>query len=402
MGSRFLAGCLAFLLFLVLVGACVLYFLQYQQKLEVEEAHKRALSLYHQPSRSDKESIDPEKQAHALAIWRNEVIPKGGDAGVVSEALFLVAEEILEEDPEAARNYYQRLRDQFPDSARRNAATARLAEFEIRSNPKAAQALYGEVLNTTAGADLKAAALLGLTQMEDDADGYPPPDIRERYQKIIREYPDTTAAATARERMNRINRTLIFEERSPNEFKKIYIIQRGDILMKIANEYLTTVYLLEDLNGIRATRIHPNQSILVPTWGKVYAVVDKSEYLLMVFREEDSSFLIQYEVGIGELEWKTKAGEYMISNKEIHPPWPDPETGRLLQYEDPSYPLGERWLGLSPPGRPKTRTGLGIHGTNEPETIGTSSSAGCVRLRNEDVVEAFGVLRLKSRVVIQD
>ncbi|MCA9429156.1 MAG: L,D-transpeptidase, partial [Candidatus Omnitrophica bacterium] len=137
-------------------------------------------------------------------------------------------------------------------------------------------------------------------------------------------------------------------------------------------------------------------------WGKVYVVVDKSDYELRIFREEDNSFLLQYPIGIGKMEWRTKEGEYMVSNKAMHPPWPDPETGRILKYEDPEYPLGERWLGLSPPGQPSVRTGLGIHGTNEPDTIGTSSSAGCVRLRNEDVIEAFAIIRQNSRVMIQD
>ncbi len=36
------------------------------------------------------------------------------------------------------------------------------------------------------------------------------------------------------------------------------------------------------------------------------------------------------------------------------------------------------------------------------ETIGTAASAGCVRMTHEDVIEAFSVLRLKSRVMIQE
>jgi lipoprotein-anchoring transpeptidase ErfK/SrfK len=41
-----------------------------------------------------------------------------------------------------------------------------------------------------------------------------------------------------------------------------------------------------------------------------------------------------------------------------------------------------------------------IHGTNEPETIGTNVSSGCIRLRNEDVSDLYGRVRVGTRVVV--
>ncbi|MCB9767770.1 MAG: L,D-transpeptidase family protein [Candidatus Omnitrophica bacterium] len=402
MGSKLLAGCLAFMLFLILVGAGVLFFLQYQKKIQLEERSEYAQQLYLQNDRGEGEPIDELKQAEAIRIWKDEIIPKSRDPKVLEYALFTVAEESIEEDPDLSRTYFQRIVDEFPDSEKAQVARVRLADFNVRSDPEAAKEFYAEVLDSTATGSLQADALLGTLLLEDDPNSTPSPEIRERYQEIIKKYPDTEASAKARKRMNEVNRQLIFVDPNPNEFKKIYEVQRGDVLLRIANEYTTTVYIIEMMNNIRATALRPRQNILVPTWGKVYVVVDKSDYELRIFREEDNSFLLQYPVGIGKMEWRTKEGEYMVSNKAMHPPWPDPETGRILKYEDPEYPLGERWLGLSPPGQPSVRTGLGIHGTNEPDTIGTSSSAGCVRLRNEDVIEAFAIIRQNSRVMIQD
>ncbi|MCA9426856.1 MAG: L,D-transpeptidase family protein [Candidatus Omnitrophica bacterium] len=402
MGSKLLAGCLDFMLFLILVGAGVLFFLQYQKKIQLEERSEYAQQLYLQNDRGEGEPIDELKQAEAIRIWKDEIIPKSRDPKVLEYALFTVAEESIEEDPDLSRTYFQRIVDEFPDSEKAQVARVRLADFNVRSNPEAAKEFYAEVLDSTATGSLQADALLGTLLLEDDPNSTPSPEIRERYQEIIKKYPDTEASAKARKRMNEVNRQLIFVDPNPNEFKKIYEVQRGDVLLRIANEYTTTVYIIEMMNNIRATALRPRQNILVPTWGKVYVVVDKSDYELRIFREEDNSFLLQYPVGIGKMEWRTKEGEYMVSNKAMHPPWPDPETGRILKYEDPEYPLGERWLGLSPPGQPSVRTGLGIHGTNEPDTIGTSSSAGCVRLRNEDVIEAFAIIRQNSRVMIQD
>ena len=402
MGSRLLAGCLAFLLFLILIGSGVLYFLKYQQDQAVEAANETALELYLQPKRPENDPVDPGLQAQAIALWQSEVIPRAGSQPFVADALFFVAEAIADSDPETARAYWQRLTNEFPESEWRNEALVRLAEFNVRTNPEKAMTLYSEVLDSTSSSDLQADAQLGVVLLEDTTGTIPSPSVREKYQEIVRNFPGTRAAAKARERLDAANRHLIFEDTNPNEFKEIYTVQKGDVLLRIANKYQVTAYIIEMLNGVNARALRPNQGILVPTWGKVYAVVDKSDYKLMVFREEDNRFLLQYPVGIGKLEWKTQEGEYIVATKQIQPPWHDPKSGRLLRYEDPEYPLGERWMGLARPATPNSRTGLGIHGTNEPETIGTSSSAGCVRMTNEDVIEAFAVIRQKSRVVIRE
>ena len=54
-------------------------------------------------------------------------------------------------------------------------------------------------------------------------------------------------------------------------------------------------------------------------------------------------------------------------------------------------PLGTRWLGLS-------IKGYGIHGTNAPSSIGHNASHGCVRMRNKDVEELFGMVEVGVQV----
>jgi lipoprotein-anchoring transpeptidase ErfK/SrfK len=46
--------------------------------------------------------------------------------------------------------------------------------------------------------------------------------------------------------------------------------------------------------------------------------------------------------------------------------------------------------GLS--GAAEDRTGFGIHGTKEPETIGTASSLGCIRMHNGDAILMYNLL----------
>ena len=335
MGSKLLAGCLAFLLFLTLVGAGVLYFLQYQKKIQLEERHEYALELYLQNDRGEGEPIDELKRAEALQIWENEIIPKSRNPEDLEIALITVAEESIETDPELSRQYFQRVVDEFPNGDRVQEARVRLAEFNVRTDPEAAKEFYREVMDSTATGSLQADAQLGTLLMEDDPDSIPSPEIREKYQEIVKTYPDSEAASKARKRLNEVHRQLIFQDPNPNEFKQIYEVKRGDVLLRIANEYTTTVYIIEMMNNIRANALRPRQNILVPTWGKVYVVVDKSDYDFRIFREEDNSFLLQYPVGIGKMEWRTKDGEYMVSNKAFYPPWPDPADWENPQARGP-------------------------------------------------------------------
>ena len=60
----------------------------------------------------------------------------------------------------------------------------------------------------------------------------------------------------------------------------------------------------------------------------------------------------------------------------------------------PNNPVGVLWCGLSKPG-------IGMHGTSDPETIGRSRSAGCIRLANWDIVRIPGLLRPGCSVEIR-
>jgi hypothetical protein len=53
--------------------------------------------------------------------------------------------------------------------------------------------------------------------------------------------------------------------------------------------------------------------------------------------------------------------------------------------------LGPRWIGLS-------RRGYGIHGTTNPRSIGRPASHGCIRMRNSDVEELFGLVAVGDPV----
>ena len=60
----------------------------------------------------------------------------------------------------------------------------------------------------------------------------------------------------------------------------------------------------------------------------------------------------------------------------------------------PNGPVGVAWLDL-------TKEHYGIHGTNEPQTIGRAESSGCIRMTNWDVLRLSRMLKPGFKAVFQ-
>jgi lipoprotein-anchoring transpeptidase ErfK/SrfK len=59
----------------------------------------------------------------------------------------------------------------------------------------------------------------------------------------------------------------------------------------------------------------------------------------------------------------------------------------------PRNPLGARAMYLG-------STLYRIHGSNEPDTIGTAVSSGCIRMRNEDVIDLYEKVKVGTKVIV--
>jgi lipoprotein-anchoring transpeptidase ErfK/SrfK len=90
-----------------------------------------------------------------------------------------------------------------------------------------------------------------------------------------------------------------------------------------------------------------------------------------------------WRVAVGAPGTPSPAGEFRVANRIERPTYYAP--GKVIG-PGPANPLGTRWIGLS-------LRGYGIHGTNEPDSIGRRASHGCIRLRNADVEELFEMVR---------
>ena len=114
---------------------------------------------------------------------------------------------------------------------------------------------------------------------------------------------------------------------------------------------------------------------------------------------QDNGTALRYGIGVGKpgFVW---AGVKTVSAKKEWPDWvPPPEM--LQRRPDlpgfmaggPENPLGARAMYL---GSSLYR----IHGSNEPWTIGHAVSSGCIRMRNEDVIDLYERVKVGTKVVV--
>lgn len=169
----------------------------------------------------------------------------------------------------------------------------------------------------------------------------------------------------------------------------------GDSLSVIAQRNRTTVDALKNLNGLRSDVIHPGQKLKILNGG-ISVKVDKSDFRLDVYL--DGRWLMGFPVGHGRVEKLTPVGTFVVGVRQKEPMW-QPRDGRPpIAHGEPGNPLGERWIGF----KDGAHFGLGIHGTDDPGSIGTLCSEGCVRLRNEDVITLYPWIRSGTEVVITE
>jgi len=114
---------------------------------------------------------------------------------------------------------------------------------------------------------------------------------------------------------------------------------------------------------------------------------------------EGNGKALRYGVGVGKPGF-TWAGVKSITAKKEWPDW-TPPAEMLVRRPDlprhmeggPENPLGARAMYL---GSSLYR----IHGSNEPWTIGTNVSSGCIRMRNQDVIDLYGRVNVGAKVVV--
>ncbi len=156
---------------------------------------------------------------------------------------------------------------------------------------------------------------------------------------------------------------------------------------------------------IRDAVVSGDHTVIVAPVKTLKADAARSEPVIVIHRGSNRLYLYNgthlvrvFPVATGQAAWPTPLGNFQIVVKQKNPWWFPPTqdswaAGAKPVPPGPNNPLGTRWMGLSAPG-------VGIHGTDEPWSIGHSESHGCIRMQVLSAEWLFNRVRIGTPVFI--
>ena len=213
-------------------------------------------------------------------------------------------------------------------------------------------------------------------------------EAKAAYEKLIENYSDFDQMDAVQKHLGDLNMNIIVSSvETPDTV--IHEVQSGDSLGKISKMYNTTVELIKKSNNLSNDNIRVGQRLRI--WkGQFNIFVDKSQNILIL--KNGNEVVKVYNVSTG-LNNSTPVGTFKVTSKLVDPVWF--KGGAVVPPESPSNVLGTRWMGFD-------IAGYGIHGTTEPDKIGQQVTAGCVRMRNEEVEQLYMLIPMNTEVKIVD
>lgn len=127
-----------------------------------------------------------------------------------------------------------------------------------------------------------------------------------------------------------------------------------------------------------------------------YIIINKATNTLAFYQDKKLDEV--YTVATGKTKIDTPEGKFKIVNKVKNRRY----NKKGIPGGDPRNPLGPRWMGFNVPGSWGTESGnvYAIHGNNNPSSIGTYASAGCIRMYNDQVKELYDKVLNETPVYI--
>ncbi|MFJ5963610.1 L,D-transpeptidase family protein [Bacillus sp. NPDC093026] len=160
-----------------------------------------------------------------------------------------------------------------------------------------------------------------------------------------------------------------------------YTVKSGETLSSIAVDFRTTTDALISANpSLEHREPQPSEIIIIPGLPDPHTIpyrisVSVSKKRLVLF--SGAQLIRSYPIATGRILNMTPTGSYYIVNRQ----------------PNPGGPFGAYWLSLS-------KIHYGIHGTNNPSSIGKAVSRGCIRMYNQDVIELASLVPNGTPVTI--
>ncbi|MGA2070606.1 MAG: L,D-transpeptidase family protein [Sedimentisphaerales bacterium] len=172
-----------------------------------------------------------------------------------------------------------------------------------------------------------------------------------------------------------------------------YKVASGDMLSTIGKKHNVPYEILMQINNMtKPEALQAGVAIKVIN-GPFHVRVYRSTFTMDLYLQ--NTYVKSFLVGLGKAGMETPTGRWRAKEggKLIQPIWTDPVSGKTYHPEDPDYPLGSRWIALEGlEGAAVGKTGFAIHGTKNPEQIGTPGSQGCIRLHNGDAILVYNLM----------
>jgi hypothetical protein len=152
----------------------------------------------------------------------------------------------------------------------------------------------------------------------------------------------------------------------------------GFILSRLAMVATVAAILAAQAMAQTALQSAPKRTIVV-------SLEDRKLALL-----EDGWVIKVFPVAVGKPSTPSPSGTFTIERRVMNPTYS--HDGKVVP-PGPGNPVGTRWMGLS-------IHGYGIHGTNEPRSIGKAASHGCIRMAKADLEEFYPLVHVGDTVVL--
>jgi L,D-transpeptidase ErfK/SrfK len=200
----------------------------------------------------------------------------------------------------------------------------------------------------------------------------------------------------------------IFSEVQGGE--SIYLVKASDSLYSISGRDGTTWEYLAKRNNLffpyplslRQQLVINNRHIIPQDRVTNGLLLNIPGHMLYLFKK--GVLVKRFPVGLGRPDWPTPVGVFKIMGKFKDKTWTVPKSiqeemrreGKVVMEKvppGPENPLGKYWIPLS-------LSGYGIHATIWPESIGHSTSHGCIRMTTEDVEKLFSLIKTGTPISI--
>jgi lipoprotein-anchoring transpeptidase ErfK/SrfK len=159
-----------------------------------------------------------------------------------------------------------------------------------------------------------------------------------------------------------------------------------------AASILAALLLLSTLSAALQTSAPTPSLPKTPEFAKTtvhWVLVSIPDRKLALF--ENGKVVRIYRVAVGKPSTPSPVGEFKILNRVSNPTYY--HRGQVIAAGE-GNPVGSRWMGLS-------AKGYGIHGTNQPNSIGKAASTGCIRMGKHDLEELFAIVTAGDTVQIR-